>query len=173
MRVNITCKNLNASEALKDVIEKKFEKLNKYFSDEIEANVVLSQERGRKRTEATINARGIIFRAEEASDDAYESVDRVVEKLSTQMSRFKSKIQKKHKDNKAFRFDLFEGMEEEEIHVVKRKKFALEPMTVDEAIVQMELLQHNFFIFLNVETDCVNLVYRRNDNNYGLLETVS
>ncbi len=173
MRLNITSKNLNASDALKTTIEKKFEKLGKYFSDDIEASVMLSQERGRQKVEATINAKGVIFRAEETAGDAYESVDKIIEKLSTQMSRFKGKLQKKHKDSKTFHFDAFSGFEEEEeIQVVKKKKFVLEPMSVDEAIVQMELLQHTFFIFLNMETDTVNLVFRRNDNNYGLFETV-
>ncbi len=174
MLLNIIGRNLNAGDDLKNVIEKKFEKLDKYFSDDIEANVVLSQEKGRQKMEATINAKGIIFRAEETSGDFFDSVDKVADKLSAQMSKFKGKIRNKYKDNKSIKFEAFGTAldeEEEEINVVKRKKFTLEPMTVDEAIVQMEMLQHTFFIFLNVETDSVNLVYRRNDNNYGLLET--
>lgn len=173
MRLNINSKNLNASENLYAVIEKKFEKLSKYFSDDIEAKVMLSQERGRQRVEATINARGMIFRAEETENDAYDAVDRVVEKLSSQMSRFKDKIQKKNKGVKGVIFDAVpDYTEEEESSLVKTKKFRLEPMSVDEAIVQMELLQHTFFVFMNIETDSVNVVYRRKDNNYGLLETI-
>lgn len=174
MLLNIIGRNLNPGDDLKNVIEKKFEKLDKYFSDDIEANVVLSLEKDRKKMEATINAKGIIFRAEETSGDFFDSVDKVTDKLSAQISKFKGKIRNKYKDNKSIKFDAFEmpaAEEEEEINVVRRKKFTLEPMTVDEAIVQMEMLQHTFFIFLNVETDSVNLVYRRNDNNYGLLET--
>ena len=89
------------------------------------------------------------------------------------MSKFKTKLQKKYKGHKEVVFaDLPEYDEpEEEIHVVKKKKFELTPMTVDEAIVQMELLAHNFFVFLNIETDSVNVVYRRDDKNYGVLET--
>lgn len=173
MRLNINSKNLNASDNLYAAIEKKFDKLNKYFSDDIEAKVMLSQERGRQKVEATINARGMIFRAEETDNDVYDAVDRVVEKLSSQMSRFKDKIQKKNKGVKGVIFDAVpDYAEEEEISVVKTKKFQLEPMNVDEAIVQMELLQHNFFVFMNIETDSVNVVYKRNDNNYGLLETI-
>lgn len=172
MRLNINTRNLNASDNLYSTVEKKFEKLGKYFSDDIEAKIMLSQERGRQTIEATINARGFIFRAEETENDIYDAIDRVVEKLSTQMSRFKGKIQKKNKGGKGVIFDAVpDYAEEEEIKVVKTKKFELEPMSVDEAIVQMELLQHTFFVFMNVETDNVCVVYRRKDNNYGLLET--
>ena len=173
MKVIITSKNFNTSDHLKETIEKKFEKLNKYFSKDIVANVMISMERGKQKLEATINARGMIFRAEESTTDVYEAIDRVTEKLSTQMSRFKTKLQKKHKDNKEFSFaDIpeYEG-EPEEIKVVKTKKFELEPMTTEEAIMQMELLHHNFFVFLNMESDSINVVYKRKNNDYGLLET--
>lgn len=172
MRVNIVTKNLNVSDNLKAVIEKKFEKLGKYFSDDITVNVMLTQEGGLKKIEATINARGIIFRAEELTSEAYEGVDKVVDKLASQMSRFKQKLIKKHKANKAVLFDAVPDVaEEEELKIVKVKRFDLEPMTVDEAVVRMELLEHTFFVFMNIETDTVNVVYKRKNNNYGLLET--
>jgi len=173
MKVIITSKNFSASDHLKETIEKKFDKLNKYFSSDIVANVMISMERGKQKIEATINAKGMIFRAEENSADIYDSVDRILEKLSTQMSRFKTKLQKKHKDNKDLLFaDIPEIDEEpEEIKVVKTKKFDLVPMTTEEAIIQMELVQHTFFVFLNMETDSINVVYKRKNNDYGLLET--
>ena len=171
MKVVITSKNMNANDRLKDTIEKKMEKLSKYFSDNIIVNVTLSAEKNRQKIEATIRVRGMIFRAEDVSGDMYEGVDNVVEKLSTQMSRFKTKIQKKHKDNKDFVFADWPEEVQEEIKVVKTKKFELEPMTTDEAILQMEMLEHNFFVFLNMETDSVNVVYKRKDDDYGLLET--
>ncbi len=171
MKVVITSKNMNANDRLKDTIEKKMEKLSKYFSDNIIVNVTLSAEKNRQKIEATIRVRGMIFRAEDVSGDIYEGIDNVVEKLSTQMSRFKTKIQKKHKDNKDFVFADWPEEVQEEIKVVKTKKFELEPMTTDEAILQMEMLEHNFFIFLNMETDSVNVVYKRKDDDYGLLET--
>jgi len=173
MKVIITGKNYAPSEKLKETIEKKFEKLDKYFSNEITGNVMTIKEKGNYKVESTINANGTIFRAEVRSGDPYDCVDRCIEKLSSQMSRFKTKLQKKHKGQKAVDFADIPAFEEteEEIHVVKRKKFGLSPMTVDEAIVQMELLEHNFFVFLNIETDAVNVVYRRSDNDYGLLET--
>jgi len=173
MKVVITSKNFSASGHLKEIIEKKFEKLGKYFSNDIVANVIISMERGKQKIEATINARGMIFRAEEGSTDVYDGVDRVIEKLSTQMSRFKTKLQKKHKDNKEVLFADIPEYDEapDEIRVVKTKKFDLVPMTTEEAILQMELLQHNFFVFLNMENGGVNVVYKRNNNDYGLLET--
>ncbi len=171
MKVTITSKNFNTTQHLKDTIEKKFEKLGKYFSDDIVANVMVSSEKDRETMEATINARGMIFRAESTGGDIYEGVDKVVERLSTQMSRFKSKLQRKHKDNKAFNFMDIPDAEDPEIRVVRTKKFELVPMTVEEAIVNMEMLQHAFYVFLNMETDSVNVVYKRKNNDYGLLET--
>lgn len=173
MKTNITGKNYSPSDKLRETIEKKFEKLDKYFSNEITGNVMTIKEKGGYKVEATINAKGTIFRAEVRADDPYDAVDRVIEKLSSQMSRFKTKLQRKYKGNKEIVFtDLPEEHDEpEEIHVVKKKKFELIPMTVDEAIVQMELLAHSFFVFLNMETDSVNVVYRRADKDYGVLET--
>ncbi len=173
MKVIITGKNYAPSEKLKETVEKKFTKLDKYFSNEITGNVMVIKEKANYKVESTINANGTIFRAEVRSGDPYDCVDRCIEKLSSQMSRFKTKLQKKHKGQKAVDFADIPSIEEpeEEIHVVKKKKFQLSPMTVDEAIVQMELLEHNFFIFMNIETDAVNVVYRRDDQDYGLLET--
>ncbi|MGI6736358.1 MAG: ribosome hibernation-promoting factor, HPF/YfiA family [Anaerovoracaceae bacterium] len=172
MKVIITTKNVKASDYLKDTIEKKLSKLSKYFSEDIGVNVMLSEERGRKKIEATIKARGVIFRAEDKADDFQEGIDNVVEKLSSQMSRFKGKLQKKHKGQKEFVFEAWpEPAEPQEFDVIKTKKFELEPMTVEEAVLQMEMLEHNFFVFLNMETDSVNVVYRRKDTGYGLLET--
>jgi putative sigma-54 modulation protein len=171
MRVIISCKNVNASDHLKETIEKKLEKLGKYFSDDIGVHVMLSAEKNRQKIEATIQVRGMIFRAEETTNDLYDGVDRIAEKLATQMSRFKTKIQRKHKDNNEFSFpDWPESEFSDELKVVKKKSFQLNPMTVDEAIVQMEMLEHTFFIFLNTDTDTVNVVYKREDLDYGLLE---
>lgn len=172
MKVIITTKNFSASENLKETIEKKMGKLGKYFSDEIEANVMVSSERGRQKVESTINARGMIFRAEETTSDVYESIDKVVDKLSVQMSRFKTKLQRKGGD-KFLVMDSIPEYDEEPVamEVVKNKKFDLEPMLVDEAIVRMEMLQHTFFVFLNMETDSVSVVYKRKGEGYGLLET--
>lgn len=174
MKVIITSKNFSTSKQLNETVEAKFERLGKYFTKDIVANVTLSVEKGRQKVEATINANGIIFRAEDTSMDAYASVDKVVDKLSSQMSRFKTKLQKKHKEHKEIIFeelpDTAEAEESEEMKIVKTKQFELLPMSVEEAILQMELVGHNFFVFLNMETDSVNVVYKRNADAYGLLE---
>ena len=173
MKVNITGKNFNVYPRLEETVVKKFDKLSKYFSEEITANVVLSQERGQDKIEATINAKGAMFRAEEVTPDIYEGIDKVVDKLSRQMSKFKGKLQKRYNNNKALKFEFVPEVEDEveEVKVVRSKKFELRPMTTDEAILEMEMLQHDFFVFLDMETDSVNVVYKRNDGNYGLLET--
>lgn len=172
MKVIITGKNFNTSEHLEQTIDKKFEKLGKYFSDDIKVSIVLSQERNRDKIEATINAKGTIFRGEELSTDIYEAVDKVVDKLANQMAKFKGKLKKRYNDNKTVRFEFLPEIEEvEETNVVKTKKFDLLPMTVDEAILQMEMLQHNFYVFLDMERNGVSVVYKRNDKDYGLLET--
>ncbi len=173
MKTIITGKNYTPSDKLKETIEKKFAKLDKYFSDEVTGNVMTIKEKGGYKVEATINTKGTIFRAEQKSGDPYDCVDRVIEKLSTQMSKFKKKLQKKYKGQKGFDFEELPDMEEEieEVKIVRSKKFQLEPMTADEAIMQMEMLNHTFFVYLNMETDSVNVVYRRDDGNYGLLET--
>lgn len=173
MKVIITCKNFTASDHLKETIEKKFDKLGKYFSKEIVANVMLSQERGRQKLEATINAKGTIFRAEEINADVYTCLDKVVDKLSAQMSRFKTKLQKKHKEHKDILFAEVPDFPEEaeEMKIVRTKRFDLLPMSAEEAIMQMELLEHTFYVFMNMETDSVSVVYKRNDGAYGLLET--
>lgn len=173
MKVNITGKNFNTYDKLEDTIEKKFDRLGKYFTDDIVVNTVLSQERGNDKIEVTINAKGAVFRAEEAAPDIYEGIDKVVDKLSNQMKKFKGKLQKRYNDNKALKFEFLpdEDEEVEETNVVKTKKFELRPMDVDEAILEMEMLEHNFFVYLDMDTDSVNVVYKRKGGNYGVLET--
>jgi putative sigma-54 modulation protein len=174
MNIIITSKNINASDHLKDRIEAKFNKLSKYFRDDVVANITLSLEKGRQRIEATINARGTIFRAEITTNDIYSGIDSVVDKLSGQMSKYKSKLIKKHRDNKTIMFDDVPDIPYDDSNdpkIERRKKFELLPMTPEEAIVQMELLDHRFFVFLNMETDGIGVVYSRNDGGYGLLET--
>ncbi|MDY2960213.1 MAG: ribosome-associated translation inhibitor RaiA [Hornefia sp.] len=173
MKVNIISKNFKTYQKLEDKIESKFEKLSKYFSDEIVANVVLSHQRGNDKLEATINAKGAVFRAESVAEDVYESLDNVIAKLSHQMSKFKGKLQKRYNDNKSLKFEFLPDFEEEssEPSLVKTKQLELRPMNVEEAILEMEMLQHDFFLFLNMESGSVCLVYRRKDDDYGLLET--
>ena len=172
MKVIITGKNYNTYKHLEDTMQKKFDKLGKYFSDDNVVNVVLSQERGKDKIEVTVNAKGTVFRAEEVVSDIYEGIDRVVDKLASQMAKFKGKLKKRYNDNKSVRFEAIPDVEEiEEVDVVKTKKYELKPMNAEEAILQMEMLQHQFFVYLDMETDSVNVVYKRKDKGYGVLVT--
>lgn len=172
MKVIITTKNFSASDNLKEKIEAKIGKLEKYFSDDIVANIMLSRERNRDKLEATINVKGTIFRAEEVSDDIYTSLDKAMDKLSGQMSRFKSRLQKKHKGGRDILFECLPENDdrEEELKISKIKEFELRPMSTDEAVMQMELIGHDFFVFMNMDTASVNIVYKRKGESYGLLE---
>lgn len=178
MKVTITGKNFQTYDKLNRMIEKKLTKLEKYFSDDITANVVLSEEKHNAKIEVTINAKGALFRAEETAPEMPEAVDLVVDRLSNQMTKFKGRLRKRYQDNKALKFEFLdepqpEEEEEEEqaaSSVVRRKSFDLRPMDVEEAILEMEMLQHDFFVFLNMDTESVNVVYRRKNGTYGLLE---
>lgn len=174
MKVVVSSKNYNVSENLVMIVEKKFAKLDKYFPDEATATVVTMREKDHFKTEATIRAQKHIFRAEIITQDPFDAVDRLVDKLSSQMSKFKTKLQKKYKNNKEFSFsELPEHEDEQEVtRVVRKKNLELTMMPVDDAIVMMEQIGHSFFVFLNEETDRVSVVYKRHDGQYGMLETV-
>lgn len=172
MKVKITGKNIALTEALKNTVEKKIGKLDKFFDPVVECHVTLSTEKNRHIVEVTIPFGGIIIRGEESTDDMYASIDNVCEKLEKQILRYKTKLQKRVKGEGTVRFMTEEKSEvkEEEPKVVKTKHFAVKPMDVDEAILEMELLEHNFFVFKDIDSDSVNVVYKRKDGNYGLIE---
>ncbi|MBP3215591.1 MAG: ribosome-associated translation inhibitor RaiA [Clostridium sp.] len=172
MRYTITGKNMNVTPGLREDVIKKIGKLERYFNDDTEAVITLSVEKERQKIEVTIPVKGTIIRAEQVSDDMYVSIDLVEEIIERQLKRYKTKIVDKKQSAVAFS-DLFINEEEdaeEEIQIKKVKKFAIKPMDPEEACVQMELLGHNFFVFLNAETDEVNVVYKRRGNTYGLIE---
>ncbi len=173
MRITISGKNFNTYKHLEETIEKKFEKLGKYFSDDIDVNLVLSQERNKDKIEVNINAKGAQFRTEQVADDVYEGIDKAIDKLSRQMSKLKGKLQKRYTDNKSVRFEAIpapEPHEEELGTVVKTKQIDLRPMDQEEAILQMEMSEHDFYIFRDMESGEIKVIYKRNDGDYGLLE---
>jgi ribosomal subunit interface protein len=174
MNIRITGKNFNTYKHLEETIDKKFEKLGKYFSDDIDVNIVLSQERGKDKIEVNINAKGAGFRTEQVCDDIYEGIDKATDKLASQMSRLKGKLQKRYHDNRSVKFEAIPDLAKDSIvdnHIVKTKVLELVPMDEKEAALEMEMIDHDFFVFLNDKTDKVNVVYKRKDGNYGLLET--
>lgn len=172
MKIIVTGKNIAISEKIQDAIDKKFEKLGKYFADDIQAKVIIHPEKSKVKMEATIVTKGTIFRAEDVSQDVFDCIDIVADKLLKQLTKYKGKLMKRNKSKESVRFEMLPEVEPADSgELVKTKKFELAPMTTEEAIMQMEMLQHNFFVFLDAETNTVNVVYRRNDEDYGLLET--
>lgn len=174
MKLNFTGKNMEITDALRDVTEKKIGKLDKYFQKDIEGNVTFSSEKNRKIIEVTINLPGTIIRAEESTDDMYASIDKAVDILERQIRKHKTKLQNRYKNNETIRFENVVPLTQEEDgdkpKLVKKKKFGIKPMSSEEAILQMELLRHNFFVFMNSNNEEVSIVYKRKDGNYGLIE---
>ena len=174
MNIRITGKNFNTYKHLEETIDKKFEKLGKYFSDDIDVNIVISKERGKDKIEVNINAKGARFRTEQVCDDIYEGIDKATDKLASQMSRLKGKLQKRYHENKSVNVEAIPDLAKDSIvdkHIVKTKVLDLVPMDEKEAALEMEMIDHDFFVFINDKTDNVNVVYKRKDGNYGLLDT--
>ena len=172
MNLVISGKNIDITEGLRSAIEEKIGKLERYFNDSTEVHVTLSTEKERQKIEVTIPVKGTIIRAEQESNDMYVSIDLVEEIIERQLKKYKNKIVDKKQAAVAFS-DLFINEEydsNDEVDIVKVKKFAMKPMDPEEACVQMELLGHSFYVFLNSETEQVNVVYKRKGNTYGLIE---
>ena len=173
MNIHITGKNLEISDSLKDVVYKKVKKLDRYFEPGTEATVVLSTQRARHIVEITIPFDGVILRGEEATDDMYGSIERVVQKIEKQINHHRTRLERRLKMG-AFRDDApDEGSQDggqSNVKVVRTKKFAVKPLDLDEAALQMQLLGHDFFVFTNSDTGEVNVLYRRKDGQFGLIE---
>ena len=174
MKFTIYGKNMHVSDGLKDALKKKFEKFDRYFDKETEVYATFSKEKNTQMLEVTIPMGKTILRAEERTDDMAGSIEAVVDKLEGQLRKHKTKLQKRYANEPLkFNFDALESDEDDEANlpkVVRTKKFAVKPMSVEEATMQMELLGHSFFVFTNAETDQINVVYKRKNNTYGLIE---
>ena len=172
MRYKITGRNINVTPGLKAAVEEKIGKLERYFNQDTEVNITLTVEKDRQKIEVTIPVKGTIIRAEQESNDMYVSIDLVEEVIERQLRKYKNKLIQKEQNVAQFSkgFVDEDTYDEEEISIIRSKKFAMKPMDPEEACVQMELLGHTFFVFRNSETDEVNVVYKRKDNTYGLIE---
>ena len=174
MKFIISGKNIEVTEGIKAAIEEKLGRLDKYLVDDTIVNVTLSVQKGRQKIEVTIPMKGHIIRAEEGSEDMYVSIDLVVDVIERQIRRYKKKLIDKKQAAIAFSQAFIEDEEdtayEDDIQIVKTKKFAMKPVNPEEACLQMEMLGHNFFVFLNSETEQVNVVYKRKNGTYGLIE---
>ena len=175
MNFIISGRNIDITPGLRQAVEQKLGKLEKYFTPETDIIVTLSVEKERQKIEVTIPVKGNIIRAEEVSEDMYASIDMVEETIERQLVKYKNKLVDK---KKAFREDFsaayleadYDDDEEDAVKIVRTKSFGIKPMDPEEACVQMELLGHNFFVFRNADTDEVNVVYKRKGNTYGLIE---
>ena len=172
MKFIILGKNIEVTPGLRSAVEDKIGKLEKYFNPDTEAHVTLSVEKDRQKIEVTIPVKGNIIRSEQVSNDMYVSIDLVEEIIERQLKKYKTKLIAKEQSAGCFKQDFIEKdyMDEEEVQIVRTKKFDIKPMYPEDACVQMEFLGHNFYVFCNAETDQVNVVYKRKGNTYGLIE---
>lgn len=170
MKVQVRGRNMEVTGALKDYVEKRLGKLDKYIDNLGDAQVTLTVEKDSHRIEVTIPINGMILRGEEVTADMYASTDMVVEKLEKQIEKHKGKLVKRIGKALADSRPFVVIPEDDGPRVVRTKRFAIKPMAIDEAVLQMNLLGHSFFVFSNAETDQVNVVYKRKDGNFGLIE---
>ena len=172
MKIVISGKNIDVTTGLRSAIENKLGKLEKYFTADTEVIVTLSVEKERQKIEVTIPVKGSIIRPEQTSNDMYVSIDLVEEIIERQLKKYKNKLIAQHQSGGSFQPAYLEQDfdEDEEVKIVRTKRFDIKPMYPEDACVQMELLGHNFFVFYNAETDQVNVVYKRKGNTYGLIE---
>ncbi|MDE7331146.1 MAG: ribosome-associated translation inhibitor RaiA [Lachnospiraceae bacterium] len=172
MNFVIVGKNIEVTPGLKSAVEDKIGKLERYFTPETEIHVTLSVEKERQKIEVTIPVKGSIIRSEQVSNDMYVSIDLVEEIIERQLKKYKNKLVDQKQSANFFKKEFIEKeyMEEEDIKIIRNKKFDIKPMYPEDACIQMELLGHNFFVFCNAETDQVNVVYKRKGNTYGLIE---
>ncbi|HIW73570.1 MAG TPA: ribosome-associated translation inhibitor RaiA [Firmicutes bacterium] len=170
MKTTITGRKVPVTDSFAERTEKKLAKLDKFFDSDAAAEVTVTQERNLQRVEITIRYNGLLFRAEDAAAEANEAVDKLVDILFRQIRRNKTRLEKR------LRSDAFAGVfqdeetEEPAFRVVRSKKFPVKPMDVEEAILQMNMLGHQFYMFRNMDTNEINVVYARRDGDYGLLE---
>ena len=170
MNVNVKGRNVDVSPALKEYVEKKISKVVKQFKSVDEEVAVLKVAKGDHTVEITVPAKGIILRAQETTKDMYSSIDLVCEKIERQIHKYKTRLAKRKYANFAEAPVIDEAaVEEDDLTIIKNKKFVMHPMTAEEAIVQMNLLGHDFFVFFDPDEGVTSVVYRRKDGKYGLL----
>ena len=174
MKISVRGKNIEITEAIESKISDKLSKLDKYFivSDNVEAKVLCRVYPYGQKLEVTIPTEYVLLRAEVVDSDLYTAMDLVVDKLEGQIRKYKTRLSRKSKDNKlAFNLSSIEDVETDDDVLVKVKSITPKPMDMEESIMQMELIGHSFFVYRDAESDSISIVYRRNDGDYGLIET--
>lgn len=176
MKITYTARKVNLRENFKDRVEKKLVKFEKLFSDDAVANVVVTLEKNRQTVEITIRDNGMVYRVESTMPEMNDALDKVTDMLMRQIRKNKTKLAKKIKSGSIDDFVMQTGPEEpdetedDEYKVVRKKQVLIKPISIDEAILEMNMVNHSFFMFINAETDEVNVVYKRADGGYGVLE---
>ena len=178
MKISVRGDKVKVTEAMNNYVVEKLKKIDKYLDDPeaVNANVVVRVEKQGQKVEITIPLKNFMLRAEETQEDIYAAVDTIVDKIERQIRKNKTKLEsqaKKSREVKGFAIESIEDIEEEEVEtvIVKRKKVDVKPMSEEEAVLQMELLGHDFYLFKDAETMKPTLVYKRKDNQYGIIET--
>lgn len=174
MEIIIRGDKIKVTKAINDYITEKISKLDKYIDDSknVRANVVIKVKNHEQKVEVTIMLKKFILRAEETREDVYAAIDVIIDKIERQIRKNKTKLQsKKIKENKDIILDFVEEYDDEDNKIVKRKKIEVKPMSEEEAIIQMELLGHAFYLFKDSNTSNPTLIYKRADGNYGIIET--
>ena len=174
MRITINAKNMTVSDAVRDRIEKKLGKMDRYFQEEAEVQVRISQEKGaRNIVEMTLMLGGVMLRAQEISSDMYLSIDRAADKIDRQIHRHRKKLEKKANQAELLvSEEPIPAWEDTPDELVRVKRFEVKPMSVEDAIAQMDMLGHSFFLFINSETGITSVIYRRTDGKIGMLEPI-
>ena len=178
MKITITGRKVNLRDSFKELVYKKLGKFNRFFGDDAEANVTVTLEKNRQTVEITIRSRNMIYRAEETSLEMEEALDKAIDHLQRQIRKNKTKLDKRLKDSttdvaadfSALEAETEDVEEEREFQIVRSKKHPVRPMNIDEAILEMNMSGHEFYMFRNDFTNAINVVYRRKDGNYGLIE---
>ena len=173
MKFIIIGKNIDVTPGLKQAVESKLGKLERYFTPETEIHVTLSVQKEHQKIEVTIPVKGTIIRSEQVSSDMYVSIDLVEEVIERQLRKYKNKLVARQQEGGNFKqefFDTAENTDEDEIKIVRTKKFGIKPMYPEDACIHMELLGHDFYVFCNAETEEVNVVYKRKNGSFGLIE---
>ena len=175
MKINARGQKIKVTDAIQAHTEEKLKKLDKYFDtpEEKTANVLIKVKGKDQTVEVTIPTKKFILRGEETNNDLYAAIDLVTDKLERQIRKNKTRLKKKNVQNVIdFKIDFeVEKEDENKSKIVKRKNIEMKPMSEEEAILQLELLGHSFFVFKNVKTDEIDILYRRNDGDYGIIET--
>ncbi|MCM3663579.1 ribosome-associated translation inhibitor RaiA [Mesobacillus subterraneus] len=179
MNYNIRGENIEVTPAIREYVEKKVAKLERYFTESPNANVNVNlkvYQDKKSKVEITIPMKDLVLRAEELHDDMYAAIDLITDKLERQIRKHKTKVNRKFREKDSLKdfapiFTEVEQVEDEDdLEVVRTKSFDLKPMDSEEAILQMNMLGHSFYVFTNAETNQTNVVYKRNDGRYGLIE---